>query len=65
MERQGIHRVFRCPRCQHVEPETVPSRSHCPRCDLTVSAQTPDRDDLEQRRRLEPSRRLRVMPQPM
>jgi hypothetical protein len=30
------HRMFRCPRCQHTDYESVPPRTHCPRCGLAI-----------------------------
>ena len=29
-------RIFRCPRCRHADFDTVPSRTTCPRCGLSV-----------------------------
>ncbi len=29
-------RMFRCPRCQHTELETVPHRTRCPRCGMAI-----------------------------
>jgi len=52
-----FHRTFRCPRCWHIELDSTPLRTHCPRCGLAIP-----RPDPEQfRRAREPRLRLRQM----
>jgi hypothetical protein len=47
-------RMFRCPRCQHTDYESMPPCSHCPRCGLAIPP--PEREHF----RASPELRLMV-----
>jgi hypothetical protein len=40
-------RIFRCPRCRHVDFESVPHLTHRPRCGLAIPR--PEREYFERR----------------
>ena len=35
-------RIFRCPRCRHADFDTVPGRTQCPQCGLTIPRPEPE-----------------------